>query len=111
MIITEARPDVKVDEEIASLVQHEAEKCTILHCKFYTKELTGIRIWKTTFLIEDTGRKCRLIKPFNIPLMPEWKFPQVENGYILFTLVFEGLSRECASFYLREEIPQPGGFI
>ena len=42
--------------------------------------------------------------------MPEWTFHTVENEFIRFTLVFEGLSKRCTQLYVIEDIPQPYAF-
>lgn len=107
---TVAKPQIEIDKAIQELIQHQAERCTIVHCRFFTKELCGVRIWPSTFLIEDQGRKCKLIKAFNISVMPGWTQHFVANDYIRFTLVFEGLSKPCESFYLQEIIPEQYAF-
>ena len=74
-------------------------------------ELILVRIWKSVCLIEDTGRSCKLVKPFNITIAPEWMTPEIKNNTVRFTLVFEGLSKKCDTFTLLEKIPEPGGFF
>lgn len=105
-----ARPQVEIDDAVKELVSQQEEKCTIVHCRYFTDEPAGVRIWPSTFLIEDTGSRCRLIQAFNISLMPEWTFHFTENDFIRFTLVFEALNGECKNFYLLEDILQPYGF-
>lgn len=106
-----AAPQVEIDEAIKELVFSEPEKCTIVHCRHYAIEPSGVRIWPNTFLIEDNGSRRKLIKAFNISLMPHWTFHLVENEFIRFTLVFEGLSAGCRQLHLLEDIKQPGGFF
>jgi len=108
--ITIARPQVEIDEAVKQLIAQQTEECTIVHCRYFTDEPTGVRIWPNTFLVEDGGRRSKLIKNFNISLMPEWTYHFVENEFIRFTLVFEALSRNCDFFHLLEDIPQPFGF-
>src|SRR6185436_3702646 len=108
--ITIARPQVEIDNAIKELVAQQTEECTIVHCRYFTVEPTGVRIWPSTYLVEDGGSRCKLIKNFNISIMPEWTFHIIENEFIRFTLVFEALSRECRHFHLLEDIPQPFGF-
>ncbi len=108
--ITIAKPQVQIDEAIKKLVELQPEQCTIVHCRYYTTEPAGVRIWPTTYLVEDDGLRCKLVKAFNISIMPEWTFHFTENDYIRFTLVFEALSKSCNSFYLLEDIKQPYGF-
>jgi hypothetical protein len=108
--ITIARPQVEIDDAVKELIAHQTEKCTIVHCRYFTNEPAGVRIWPSTFLVEDGGRRCKLIKNFNISIMPEWTYHLIENEFIRFTLVFEALGRECRNFTLMEDIPQPFGF-
>ena len=108
--LTVAKPQVEIDSAIKELIAEQTEQCTIVHCRYYTNEPAGVRIWPTTFLVENTGLRCKLIKAFNISLMPEWTFHFTENDFIRFTLVFEALSSNCSTFYVQEEIPQPFAF-
>ncbi|MEO8769956.1 MAG: hypothetical protein ABI402_07720 [Ferruginibacter sp.] len=109
-MITIAKPQVEIDAALKELVQHETEKCTIVHCRLYSTEDTMLRIWPSTFLIEDDGSRRKLIKEFNISIAPDWTLFPIGNSYAGFTLVFEGLSRGCESFHLLEDISEPGGF-
>lgn len=105
-----AKPQAEIDAAVKELVKQQVESCTIVHCRFYTEVPTGIRIWPSTFLIEDNGRKVQLIKAFNISLSPHWTHHFIFNDFIRFTLVFEGLSKPCQSFDLHEEISEPLAF-
>ncbi|MEO7523833.1 MAG: hypothetical protein ABIT58_07045 [Ferruginibacter sp.] len=108
--VTIAKPQVVIDEAVKLLTKEELEKCTIVHCKLYSSEESMLRIWPSTFLIENDGSRRELIKAFNISLMPDWTVYPSGNSMIGFTLVFEGLSKNCNSFQLLEDIPEPGGF-
>ncbi|MBC7887581.1 MAG: hypothetical protein H7Z13_06810 [Ferruginibacter sp.] len=108
--ITIAKPQVEIDDALKELVAQQTEECTIVHCRYFTDEPAGVRIWPSTFLVEDRGRRCKLIKNFNISIMPQWTYHIIENEFIRFTLVFEALGRECLFFHLLEDIPQPFGF-
>jgi hypothetical protein len=82
------------------------ENQTIVHCVCNTNGL--YRIWPSTFLVEHgTGKKAKLVTAFNISFYPNWteKSPGQK-----FTLIFEGLSKSCVVFDLKEIIPQEGGF-
>lgn len=81
------------------------ERTTIVHCTLL--EDSFIRIWPTTFLVQDDGARKPMIQAFNIVAYPNWKL--VPAGH-RFTLVFEGLDRSCAVFEMVEDIPEPGGF-
>lgn len=110
MSTTPAKPEIEIDREVTELITQEPERCVIVHCRFFVEEMSAIRIWPTTYLIPDSGRKSKLIKPFNIALMPDWTQHFVLNDFIRFTLVFEGLSKTCKSFYLLEDIREPYAF-
>lgn len=107
---TIVKPQVALDEVVKALTVEELEKCTIVHCKLYNSQDTMLRIWPSTFLIENDGSRRELIKAFNISLMPDWTMYPNGNTHIGFTLVFEGLGKSCSSFQLLEDIPEPGGF-
>ena len=85
------------------------ERSTVVHCTVngYPFWPTGIRIWPTTFLIQENGKRKKLLQAYNITPYPDWKW--VFHGHV-FTLVFEGLDKDCLLFDLLEDIPQPGGF-
>ena len=78
----------------------------IVHCICGTEG--GYRIWPSTYLVEHgSGKRSRLLTAYNISFYPYWT---LKNAGQKFTLIFEGLSRECFAFDLIEEIPQEGGF-
>lgn len=104
------KPTVKIDEEILQYLQTEETRTTIVHCRIYSPFPTLARIWPTTYLIEESGRKVRLIKAFHIAISPDWTCFFPEDGFVCFTLLFEGLSNACSLFYLLEDISEPGGF-
>ena len=110
MSSTLAKPQIEIDKAIKELIQHQTERCTIVHCRFFKEEISAVRIWPSTFLIENNDRKCKLIKAFNISVMPHWTQHFVLNDFIRFTLVFEGLSKPCRTFHLQEEIPEEFAF-
>lgn len=102
------KPEIitKVEEEVETETMVAEEGQTIVHC------ICGMdaayRIWPTTFLIEHgTGKRAKLVTAFNVSFYPYWTF---KNKGQKFTLIFEGLSRNCALFDLKEEIPEDGGF-
>jgi hypothetical protein len=68
------------------------------------------RIWPSTYLIEESGRKVKLIKAFNIAMAPDWTWFISEDGFVCFTLLFEGLTKDCTLFHLIEDIDEAGGF-
>lgn len=102
-IITQPRfaPDISFEVDVDLL----EERTTIVHCTLL--EDSFIRIWPTTYLVQDNGVRKPMVQAFNIVAYPHWKL--VPAGH-RFTLVFEGLDKECSFFTLLEEIPEPGGF-
>lgn len=109
--ITKARPEVEISEAVKKLTQLQPENFTILHCTLFADAETLIRIWPQTFLFEEGGDKKKLIKAFNISLMPNWTIPVINGNKAKFTLLFEGLSKDCTSFFMLEDIPEQGGFF
>jgi hypothetical protein len=78
---------------------------TVVHCTLTFS--TRIRIWPSTFLVQDNGIRKKLLHAFNIPAYP--KYINAPAGYT-FTLVFESIDKLCVLFDLFEDIPQNGGF-
>jgi hypothetical protein len=102
------KPEIvtEVAEETLTETQIDEENQTVVHCICRTD--AAYRIWPTTFLIENgTGRKAKLLTAYNISFYPYWT---LKNAGQKFTLIFEGLSRSCVLFDLKEEIAQEGGF-
>jgi hypothetical protein len=96
-------------EELIQVKTLESEeRQTIVHCNISNAdENYAYRIWPSTFLIEHgTNKQAKLITAFNISFAPEWTLNDGKG----FTLIFEGLSKGCKVFDLREIIPQEGGF-
>jgi hypothetical protein len=97
----------ETEEQVVSEVKtlQSEERQTIVHCSIGSDY--AFRIWPSTFLIErNTGRRAALITAFNISFAPQWTLNDGKG----FTLIFEGLSKECSHFDLKEIIPQEGGF-
>jgi len=100
------QPEIITEEETATETMVAEEGQTIVHC--ICSQEAAYRIWPTTFLVEHgTGKKAKLLTAFNITFYPYWT---LKNAGQKFTLIFEGLSRNCVMFDLKEEIPQEGGF-
>jgi hypothetical protein len=99
--ITETKTEVKT--EVKTLESEERQ--TIVHCS--CGDDYAFRIWPTTFLIEHgSNKRAKLITAFNISFAPQWTLNDGKG----FTLIFEGLSKGCTSFDLKEMIPEEGGF-
>jgi len=88
------------------------ESQVTIHFK-YTGSMWGnkIRIWKSTFLhAKGSSHRSSLVHVENISVHPTWT--HVSAGETInFTLIFSGLPKDCESFDLIEDIPEPGGFI
>lgn len=101
----EKEAEVAVEEEVKTLESEERQ--TIVHCSCSPQDSEAFRIWPSTFLIDvHSGRKAKLLTAFNISFAPVWTLNDGKG----FTLIFEGLSKDCTVFDLVEEIPQAGGF-
>jgi hypothetical protein len=95
----------KVEPELKIKTLESEERQTIVHCN--CGEDYAYIIWPTTFLIEHgTLKQAKLITAFNISFAPEWTL----NDGRGFTLIFEGLSKGCTSFDLKEIISENDGF-
>ncbi|HEX2533863.1 MAG TPA: hypothetical protein VHK69_09015 [Chitinophagaceae bacterium] len=102
---TVTRPTFQPDISFEVQTEHLEERCTIVHCTL--RYFTLIRIWPTTYLIQENGTRKKLLHAFQIAPYPDWKFVGPNH---CFTLVFEGLDRGCQRFDLLEDIPEEGGF-
>jgi len=100
-------PQTLEDTETKIKTLESEERQTIVHCKINDDENYAYRIWPSTFLVEhNTGRRAKLITAYNISFAPQWTINDGKG----FTLIFEGLSKACSKFDLKEIIPQDGGF-
>lgn len=102
-------PNILTEEQIETEVKvlESEERQTIVHCQCSGEGSEAYRIWPSTYLVEHgSDRRAKLITAFNISFAPTWTL----NDGRGFTLVFEGLSKDCRSFDLIEFIPQAGGF-
>jgi hypothetical protein len=98
---------VKTKKKSKTKPLESEERQTIIHCTYNPE--SAVRIWPSTFLIEkESGRRAKLLTAFNISFAPEWTFATQGNK---FTLIFEGLSKECSQFDLMEIIPLPDPFV
>lgn len=104
-------PDVLIQEQTETEIKvqtlQDEERQTIVHCQCHSEGSEAYRIWPSTYLVEHgNDRRAKLITAFNISFAPTWTL----NDGRGFTLIFEGLSKNCKSFDLIEFIPQAGGF-
>ena len=104
-------PEVLIESLPEVLTQINEEQQVILHCSFLSFPGALIRIWPCTFLIpKNGGDKIPLVHAENISFAPVWT--QLEGyGVFTFTLIFNGLPRNCSLFDMVEDINEPGSFI
>ncbi len=110
---TTAVPAVKFDDKLKEeiLSQIHEEKAVIVHCTYNAEIDGGVRIWKSTFLIDKaSGDRSAMHHAENISIAPEWTYVPEGKTY-RFTLIFTPLPKSCEFFDLLEDIPQAGGFF
>ena len=111
----ETVPAVAIEEAFKEKIKEaiQVENQVIVHCRFFAELFyyPKIRIWPTTYLIpKGSEEKSKLLNAINISFYPEWK--KINPGkWHEFTLVFEGLPKDCSSFDLIEKISAPGAFV
>lgn len=105
------KPDVEVDDLTRIDTSTLDDSFVYVHCNFInTGKNMMIRIWKTTFLVDDlSATRSKLLHAENISIAPHWT-PIPVGGKYSFLLIFSGLPKSCKQFDLKEEISQPGGF-
>ncbi|MGE0569311.1 MAG: hypothetical protein AB7O73_15335 [Bacteroidia bacterium] len=100
-------PAVEEKTTVETKVLESEERQTIVHCQASGEGAEAYRIWPSTYLVEHgSNHRAKLITAYNITFAPEWTLNDGKG----FTLIFEGLSKNCKSFDLIEFIPQAGGF-
>lgn len=110
-------PPVKIKPVVDDMVLTSIEPAVLedsyvyVHCSFdNTLKDSLIRIWKTTFLVDQSsGAKSSLVHAENISMAPLWTIIP-DNSIHNFILIFSALPKTCSRFDLIEEISQPGGF-
>ena len=110
-IITEPKVDIEEKLSVKAREATEVERQVIVHAKVgIGNDVMGVRIWASTFLIPyGGGSKSKLLNTENIALFPQW-LTVGYKPYHNFTLIFEGLPRNCTQFDIVEQIPESGGF-
>ncbi len=92
---------VIIDHSLLNQSETEFEKCAILKCKLDYP--TWIRLSPSTFLVQNNGIRKKLLHYYNISLYPNKTI--VKKAPYYFTLIFEGLDKNCISFDLIEDTP------
>jgi len=109
---TIVKEKIEIAPELLEQVQTEVEKQVIVHGLVPAKPQIGqsMRLWKSIVLIpHNTTKRCQLIQSFNIALYPQWQYVAPGKSHH-FTMIFEGLPKDCSEFDLIEIIPEPYGF-
>jgi hypothetical protein len=112
-VIAPCRPKVRLHKKIRDevLSQIHEEGMVIVHCTYHAEIDGGIRVWKTTFLVDKaSGERSPLHHAERISVAPAWTWVPEGKTY-RFTLIFAPLPKSCELFDLLEDIPQPGGFF
>ena len=76
VITPDVKPFIELDEKIRAEIHNQVEEqgMVIVHCSFSPAMDVGIRIWKSTFLVDRvSGSKSHLLHPLNI-ILKENKF-------------------------------------
>ncbi|WP_205623516.1 hypothetical protein [Anditalea andensis] len=104
---------IEVEETLTAMAMAatEVERQVIVHARVgIGNGVMGIRIWSSTYLIpHESGYRPKLLNTENITVFPQW-MAVGNKAYHYFTLIFEGLPRDCKQFDLIEQIPESGGF-
>ena len=108
------KPDLELDQNLLQQAKEypQLEQQIVLHCSFQHTPFfnPSIRIWKNTYLKpKGSTQVFRMLNAFNISIYPEWTKVKYQ-GIHEFTLIFEGLPKDCKTFDLIEDIPEDGGF-
>jgi hypothetical protein len=101
MSLTITKPVFKPQIDFEVAFDQETERSTIIHCTITISCL--LRISPDTWLIQQDGKRKRLLHAYNIAEHPNWKVAFPNH---CFTLVFEGLDRNCIHFDLFEDIQE-----
>lgn len=108
------KPEVKIDPAITASLKKETllESQVIIHLSYTSESYNDrVRIWRSTFLKPAESSESRnLLHIENISVYPVWTSVMYKKT-LHFTLIFEGLPKDCSKFTLYEDIPEPGGWI
>lgn len=106
-------PAIELDQAIRISLQHQKEirgQVTV-HVKYTTPlwQDSMIRIWPTTYLVaHQLDHRSKILNAINITWYPVYM--PLTGPVTQFTLIFEGLPKNCNSFDLIEETDQQDGF-
>ncbi|WP_154859435.1 hypothetical protein [Cyclobacterium xiamenense] len=105
-------PSVELDQALleGAKTRTREENQVIVHCYLSVPyPPVGVRIWPVTSLVpQGGGVEAKLLHVEGITKSPEWTY--VRGEHHLFTLIFEGLPKDCLVFDLVEKISSPNRF-
>lgn len=106
-------PSVELDQSILLSLQHhkEVRGQVTVHVNYTTPmwQDSMIRIWPTTYLVaHQIDHRSKILNAINITWYPVYM--PLSGPVTQFTLIFEGLPKNCSSFDLIEETDQRDGF-
>ena len=83
-------------------INFNQEKITILHCKYLVQGKGYFNFLPTTYLYEEDNTRRKILFAYNVAISPNRTEYFTFFDFIHFTLIFEGLSKNCKKFYLNE---------
>src|SRR5690554_7567567 len=96
-------PTIEVDKKLLEGIKQQTntEQQVIVHCYFHPSSFfTRYRVWRSTYLKDlHSSHRSQLLNAYNISFYPIWT-PVIGMGKVSFTLVFEGLPKDCTTFDL-----------
>ena len=107
------KPRTKIDKKVLKALEEYAstEGQVVIHglVKTGTEDMF-IRIWSTTFLLDQhSSHQSELVHFEKISGFPTWTLVPARTEFV-FTLIFSALPKSCIIFNLEEHIPQSNGF-
>lgn len=114
-IVEIEKVEVEISEDLRKKLRHKVERRNesqvVVHCcMHFESAFSLVRIWPSTILLPKVGGPvAKLQHAINIPIYPTWL--KVSPSPYWFTLIFEGLPKDCKAFDLIEHIPEEGGFV
>ena len=89
-------------------IYYNQENITILHCKYLVRGKGKFNFLPSTYLYEEDNSRRQILCAYNVAISPNWTEYFTFLDFIHFTLIFEGLSKDCKKFYLNEHCNNTG---
>ncbi|MBC8266347.1 MAG: hypothetical protein H8E84_05215 [Flavobacteriales bacterium] len=108
------KPKTKVDTKIRNKAKEQSseKRQVIIHGIIRPMMGASIDLFKDDIFLFPHGydKKCKLVYSKNIAIYPDkYEIPSLTIHN--FTMVFEGLPKDCITFDLIEDIKESGGFV